>query len=57
MTSTLSIAARCTAQAHFESPLGRMLLARTEAGLAGVWSSAEKANRRVNAPSAPTTRC
>jgi hypothetical protein len=29
MTPTQSIAVRCTAQAHFASPLGTLLLART----------------------------
>jgi methylated-DNA-[protein]-cysteine S-methyltransferase len=39
---TKRIAARCTAQARFPSPLGPMLLARTEAGLAGAWFEAQK---------------
>ena len=42
MTPTQSIAQRCTAQAHLPSPLGPMLLARTEAGLAGAWFEAQK---------------
>lgn len=42
MTPTQSIAARCTAQAHLPSPLGPLLLARTEAGLAGAWFKAQK---------------
>lgn len=42
MTPTQSIATRCTAQAHLPSPLGPMLLARTEAGLAGAWFEAQK---------------
>jgi methylated-DNA-[protein]-cysteine S-methyltransferase len=32
----------CTAQARFDSPLGRMLLARTDKGLAGVWFDAQR---------------
>jgi methylated-DNA-[protein]-cysteine S-methyltransferase len=42
MTPTQSIATRCTAQAHLPSPLGPMLLARTEAGLAGAWFESQK---------------
>ena len=42
MSPTQSIAARCTAQARLSSPLGSLLLARTEAGLAGVWFEAQK---------------
>ena len=42
MTPTQSIAARCTAQAHLPSPLGPILLARTEAGLAGAWFESQK---------------
>jgi methylated-DNA-[protein]-cysteine S-methyltransferase len=42
MTPTQSIAVRCTAQAHFASPLGTLLLARTEAGLAGAWFESQK---------------
>lgn len=37
MKPTDLIAARCTAQAHIASTLGPLLLARTEAGLAGLW--------------------
>ena len=33
----LAIQQACTAQVHMDSPLGTMLLARTAAGLAGVW--------------------
>jgi len=45
--TTLSFAVRslqraCTAQAHVESPLGDVLLARTSAGLAGVWFIGQK---------------
>jgi len=40
--ATQSIHAACTAQARFESPLGQMLLARTERGLAGVWFEGQK---------------
>ena len=32
-----ALAAACTAQARIDTPLGRMLLARTAAGLAGIW--------------------
>jgi methylated-DNA-[protein]-cysteine S-methyltransferase len=54
MTPTRSIAARCTAQAHFSSPLGTMLLARTEAGLAGAWFEAQKWHPDVlDAPERP----
>jgi len=31
-----------TAQARFDTPLGRVLIARTEAGLAGLWFEAQK---------------
>lgn len=40
--ATRSVHAACTAQATFESPLGAMLLARTDAGLAGVWFEGQK---------------
>ncbi|HEY0857431.1 MAG TPA: methylated-DNA--[protein]-cysteine S-methyltransferase [Albitalea sp.] len=40
--ATRSVHAACTAQASFDSPLGAMLLARTEAGLAGVWFEGQK---------------
>jgi len=39
---TKKIAMHCTAQAHLPSPLGPILLARTEAGLAGAWFEAQK---------------
>jgi methylated-DNA-[protein]-cysteine S-methyltransferase len=42
MTTTRDIARRCTAQARFDTPLGPVLLARTEAGLAGAWFEAQK---------------
>lgn len=42
MTPTRSIAARCTAQSRFDSPLGPVLIARTETGLAGLWFEAQK---------------
>ncbi len=35
--ATTSIHRACTAQATIETPLGALLLARTERGLAGVW--------------------
>ena len=54
MTPTQSIAARCTAQAHLPSPLGPMLLARTEAGLAGAWFESQKWHpAELNAPERP----
>jgi methylated-DNA-[protein]-cysteine S-methyltransferase len=54
MTTTQSIAARCTAQARFPSPLGTMLLARTEAGLAGAWFEAQKWHpAELDAPERP----
>jgi len=40
--ATRSVHAACTAQATYESPLGGMLLARTERGLAGVWFEGQK---------------
>ena len=40
--ATRSVHAACTAQATFESPLGPLLLARTEAGLAGAWFEGQK---------------
>ncbi len=40
--STRSIAGRCVAQKRYASPLGTLLLARTEAGLAGAWFENQK---------------
>lgn len=40
--TTDSIKTACTAQARFESPLGPVLVARTERGLAGVWFEGQK---------------
>lgn len=52
--ATRSIHASCTAQAVFESPLGQMLLARTERGLAGVWFEGQKDHPgTLNAPDSP----
>ena len=34
--------ATCTAQTTFDSPIGPMLLARTEHGLAGAWFDGQK---------------
>lgn len=52
--ATQSIHAACTAQARFESPLGQMLLARTERGLAGVWFEGQKDHPgRLSAPEVP----
>ncbi|HEX3140899.1 MAG TPA: methylated-DNA--[protein]-cysteine S-methyltransferase [Rhizobacter sp.] len=54
MTPTQAIAARCTAQAHLPSPLGTLLLARTEAGLAGAWFESQKWHPdELNAPERP----
>ncbi len=54
MTPTQSIATRCTAQAHFPSPLGPMLLARTETGLAGAWFESQKWHpQALTAPERP----
>ena len=45
--ATDSILRRCTAQCRIDSPLGTLLLARTDAGLAGAWfESAEAPSRR-----------
>jgi methylated-DNA-[protein]-cysteine S-methyltransferase len=40
--ATESILRRCTAQRRIASPLGTILLARTESGLAGAWFEAQK---------------
>jgi methylated-DNA-[protein]-cysteine S-methyltransferase len=40
--ATDSILRHCTAQCRIASPLGAMLLARTEAGLAGAWFEKQK---------------
>ena len=40
--ATTSILEHCTAQCRIASPLGTMLLARTEAGLAGAWFEMQK---------------
>ena len=40
--ATDSIHAGCTAQTSIDTPLGTMLLARTEQGLAGVWFEGQK---------------
>ena len=40
--STRSIGGRCIAQMRYTSPLGSLLLARTEAGLAGAWFDKQK---------------
>jgi methylated-DNA-[protein]-cysteine S-methyltransferase len=54
MSPTQTIATRCTAQARFSSPLGTMLLARTEAGLAGAWFESQKWHPEAfNAPERP----
>ena len=40
--ATTALLGRCTAQLHIDSPLGPMLLARTEQGLAGAWFDLQK---------------
>jgi methylated-DNA-[protein]-cysteine S-methyltransferase len=40
--ATTSIRRRCTAQATIATPLGALLLARTEHGLAGAWFEGQK---------------
>ena len=40
--TTHSIQRRVTAQAHVDTPLGPLLLARTERGLAGAWFEGQK---------------
>jgi methylated-DNA-[protein]-cysteine S-methyltransferase len=40
--ATTSILVHCTAQCRIASPLGTMLLARTESGLAGAWFEKQK---------------
>ena len=40
--TTDSIHAACTAQARVDTPLGALLLARTERGLAGAWFEGQK---------------
>ena len=40
--ATDTIPSRCTAQMRYDSPLGPLLLARTEKGLAGAWFEAQK---------------
>ena len=42
--SLASLAAACTAQATVTTPRGPMLLARTDAGLAGAWFEGQKAH-------------
>ncbi len=39
---TDNMASRCTAQMRYASPLGPLLLVRTEKGLAGAWFEAQK---------------
>jgi methylated-DNA-[protein]-cysteine S-methyltransferase len=54
MSPTQTIATRCTAQARFSSPLGTMLLARTDTGLAGAWFESQKWHPEAfNAPERP----
>ena len=54
MTPTKSIAANCTAQAHVPSPLGPVLIARTEAGIAGLWFETQKWHPdSIDAPERP----
>jgi len=42
--SLKTLSAACTAQATVDTPLGPVLLARTEAGLAGAWFEGQKAH-------------
>ena len=42
ITTHQSLATACTAQRYWESPLGPMLLARTQHGLAGAWFVGQK---------------
>ena len=39
---TRSLKARCTAQHQLDTPLGRVTMARTERGLAGLWFEGQK---------------
>ncbi|MGZ8259933.1 MAG: methylated-DNA--[protein]-cysteine S-methyltransferase [Caldimonas sp.] len=49
--ATDAILARCTAQCRIATPLGTMLLARTEAGLAGAWFEKQKHHpEEIDAP-------
>lgn len=40
--ATDALLGRCTAQSRIDTPLGPLLLARTEAGLAGAWFALQK---------------
>ena len=52
--ATTSIHAACTAQATIATPLGALLLARTEQGLAGAWVEGKKDHPGVlDAPERP----
>lgn len=52
--TTRSIATRVTAQARFDSPLGPVLIARTDAGLAGLWFDAQRWHPEpIDAPERP----
>lgn len=52
--ATDSILRHCTAQCRIASPLGSMLLARTEHGLAGAWFEAQKHHPdSIDAPELP----
>ena len=46
-TTTDSIRSACTAQTIYTSPLGPLLLARTERGLAGAWFDGQKHHPRA----------
>ena len=49
--SLASLAAACTAQSTINTPLGPVLLARTDSGLAGAWFEGQKAHPgRIAAP-------
>ena len=52
--ATTSIRRRCTAQATIATPLGALLLARTEHGLAGAWFEGQKYHAgELEAPERP----
>ena len=52
--SLRTLAAACTAQAHIDTPLGPVLLARTDTGLAGAWFEGQKAHPGlIDAPERP----
>lgn len=53
-SATTAIRRRCTAQATIATPLGALLLARTERGLAGAWFEGQKYHAgELQAPERP----